>query len=150
MQVVEMARDHGPEFSILTGQIAIKLWPDLEATIEKALAFAYDDATAEQVLAKVLLEELYLLVITRDNKIQATATLERVQRKSGATLHCMTLGGDDLESWVDQFIDTWKVLAADLQCDRISIKGRAGWQRYAKAKGFKHMYTIMYQEVTEK
>lgn len=142
-------QDPEPAFAILAPADAIALWPEIREHFEAALGFAHDRTTPEHVLARVLTGDLYLLVVSSADFLVASFTFERVQNRDGYTLHCMTLAGEDMESWVDQFLDIWKQLAAELGCSRISIKGRAGWQKFALKKGFKHQYTIMYQEVQQ-
>lgn len=141
-------QDPRPEFAIIQAEDAVALWPEIKLHFEKALEYGHDGTKPEHVLARVLTGDLYLLVVTNGGEILASFTFERCSSKDGgSTLHCMTLAGIDMDQWVDGFIDVWKRLARELQCDRISIKGRKGWQRFALKKGFKHQFTIMYQEL---
>lgn len=148
MSVIQVREEEAePQFAVIPADKAFEMWPYINEHFDRALEHAYDNLPAEHVLARVLTGELYLMVVTRDADIVASFTFERVQNRAGATLHCMTLAGEDVDWWVDPFIATWKKLAREMGCNRISIKGRRGWERYAREKGFKHMYTIMHQEL---
>ena len=131
------------EFASLTPQQTVQYWPVLGPIIDRALENDYDQTTSHQVLGKILVNELTLIVVQKDGKIIAAMTIEYVNFKE-KICHCMTFSGDDMEGWVDEFIDIWRKLGAEIGCRYLSIKGRKGWQRYAKRFGFKHAYTQMY------
>lgn len=126
-----------------------ELWPQVEPYIARALEHDYDGMTTNQVLGRLLMQQLDLIMVTRYDQLVACMTLEPVQRNK-RILHCMTFAGDDMEGWVDDFMAYWKEIAKKLDCQYISIKGRKGWERYAaKRFGFTHAYTQMFYEIKE-
>lgn len=119
-------------------------WPGVELMVERAMEHSFSDTTTDDILARLVDGSLMMIVITREERPISVMCLEFVERLSGRTCHCMILAGESMETWIDQWMVTWWQVAADYGCDKISIKGRPGWARYAKRRyGFKHQYTVM-------
>lgn len=137
------------EVALIPADMVAGYWSNVEEYARRALEFAFDGMTVETVLERIVKGNLILVVCTVNGEIKASMTIEVCELPVGRIAHCMTLAGDDLESWVDEFVDTWKSIGKALNCDYITIKGRAGWERYARKYGFKHMYTNMYLKLEE-
>lgn len=135
------------EVAAVHPDLAKKLWPDLEQHADAALKHAFDGATPNQVLEAIMAGRLLLLVMTVNDEIYASATFELSEHCNGKTLHCLTIGGEYMEFWIEEFMHVFKRLARELDCKYITFKGREGWARYARKLGFKHYYTQMIQEV---
>lgn len=136
-------------FSVIDPSSAVAMWPDISHFADDALEFAFDGMKAEDVLSWIVSGRLVLVVLTRDQEIIASMTLEIVERDHEKICHCLTFAGDDLESWIDQWLDIWETIARELGCQKITIKGREGWARYARRLGFQHMYTSMFRDLRE-
>lgn len=148
MRVYEAKHDNGSvQVAAIPADLALEYWSNVEDYARRALEFAFDGMTVETVLDRIVRGNLILIVVTVEGKIKASMTIELVDLPIGRIAHCMTLGGEDLESWVDEFVETWKLLGEALGADYITIKGRAGWERYARKFGFQHMYTNMYLKI---
>lgn len=125
-----------------------EVWPSVKQFAKDALRHAFDDMTARDLLEMILLGELLLVVIKQDQQTLGIAAFEISGSSKGDYLHCMIFAGDDMSTWVDQFMALWHMLARHYGCRWISIKGRKGWDRYAsKRYGFEHCYTVMRKEV---
>ena len=122
---------------------AYQMWPDIGEYVDRALAYSHDDTTQFNIMAGILNERMICAVITIDHEIQGVGILEVAQLRNHRVLHCPIFSGDDLESWVEEWMDVWVAIARELKCDRVTIKGRQGWARYAKRFGFEHQYTMM-------
>ena len=145
MRIYEAREESGSvQVAAIPAELAEEFFPNVEEYAIRALNHAYDGMTVETLIKRIIEGNLILVVVTVEGEIRASMTVELCEIPMGRIAHCMTLSGDDLESWVDEFIDTWKALGEALDCDAITIKGRAGWERYARRYGFKHMYTNMY------
>lgn len=140
-------RDKGTMISVIDNDTAIGLWPTIGEHFKRSLEAAHDDMTEHTLLAMTLDGRLIPLVICHDDVIVGSALLEIATFKTKRVLHCIHFAGDEMELWVDEWMETWKALARELGCNVISIKGREGWARYARKHGFKHTYTIMHLEV---
>ncbi len=136
-------------FSIIEPESAVKMWPDIEHFANEALEFAFDGMKTEDLLSWIVTGRLVLVVLTRDQEIIASMTLEIVEHEHEKICHCLTFAGEDLESWVEQWLDIWEMIARELGCQKITIKGREGWARYARRHGFQHMYTSMFRDIRE-
>ena len=130
-------------FSAVPPERARDLWPSIEHHAEMALSHAFDDMKPEHILGWILKDVLVLVIVTIDDKITASMTLEMVETKRGKICHIMTLGGSDMETWVDEWLKVWIAIAREQGADWITIKGREGWARFARRRGFEHEYTQM-------
>jgi len=150
MKVLEAKNDDGGVVvAAIPADLALEYWENVEEYAARALEHAYDGMTVETVLERIVDGRLILVVITVGGVIKASMTIEICQIPMGKIAHCMTLSGDDLESWVDEYIEIWTKLGEALGCEYITIKGRAGWEKYARRYGFKHMYTNMALKIGE-
>ena len=149
MKILEAQIDQEPvKVCAVPAELAGEYWPNVERFATMALEHAADDMSTNDILERIVDGSLILVVVTdEDDQPIASMTLEIVNKPTGRICHCMTLAGVDLEKWVETYIRVWRAVAVELQCDRITIKGRAGWSKYAKRHGFKHQYTIMSLEV---
>jgi hypothetical protein len=145
MKIMEAQIDRNPVRVVaVPGHMAQEYWPNVERFANQALEYACDGMTVQTVLEMIVDGRLILIVVTDANDEPiASMTFEVVQQARRKICHCMTLGGDDLEQWVETFVGVWRAVALELGCDAVTIKGRAGWERYAKRFGFEHQYTIM-------
>lgn len=148
MNVLKLAIDNEPyKFVSMTPKNVLKVWDAVEPHIEQALEHAFDDMTPTQVLGMILTDRLNLVLVTKGPEVVASMTFELCEYASGKVCHIMTVGGDDMEQWVDEFVEVWKAIGIETGCSHLSIKGRAGWARYARKHGFKHSYTYMRLEL---
>ena len=136
-------------FGVVDSDNVLRIWDDVEPIIARALQHDYDNMTTNQILARILLNDLTLVLVESNGSIVACMTLEYVQRVQ-RICHCMTFAGDDMANWVDEFIDTWREIGRETGCKYLSIKGRKGWERYsARRYGFTHAYTQMYLDIED-
>ena len=148
MNVIKLAVDNEPyQFCTIAPEDVLKVWPECEPHVEKALQHAYDDMTPTQVLGMILTNRLQLVLVTKGSQVVASMTFEICEYASGKVCHIMTVSGDDMEQWVNEFVGVWKAIGIETGCSYLSIKGREGWARYAKKHGFKHGYTYMRLEL---
>ncbi len=131
-------------FAMIDPTNARELWPEIEQHAQMALEFAFDSMTAEHVLQWIVSGRLILVVITVDGAIKASLTIEICDNDDARLCHIMTIGGENMEAWVHDWLPIWKAIGQEMGADYITIKGRAGWARYARRYGnFEHMYTQM-------
>ena len=125
-------------------------WPEVEHFVDMAMQHSYGDMTTKDVLERVASGNLLMLVAMVGDEIRACFCLELVERFTGKTCHCMILAGSGIDDWIDTWMACWREVALQYGCDRLTIKGRPGWARYAKHKfGFKHLYTVMSLDIDE-
>lgn len=148
MNTLKLAIDNEPyTFCSISTADVLKVWQQVEPHVERALEHAFDDMTPTQVLGMLLTEKLSLVLVTKGDVVIASMTFEICEFAAGKVCHIMTVGGDDLETWVEEFVEIWKAIGRETGCSHLSIKGRKGWERYARKHGFKHSYTYMRLEL---
>ena len=123
--------------------LAYDIWPDVEEYATAALTHAYDGMTEEYILTRIIEGRLLLVLMTMGDKICAAATLEIATNKKGRALHCLTMGGENMDGWIHDYMQVWKRIAKENGCKYLTFKGREGWARYARRLGFEHQYTQM-------
>lgn len=145
MRILEAQIDKSPvKVVAVPAELAREYWPNVERFASMALEHAADQMSTGAILERIIDGKLILIVVTDETDSPvASMTLEIVDQPRGRICHCMTLGGEDLEQWVATYIEVWRAVALELECDYLTIKGRAGWEKYATRHGFKHQYTIM-------
>ena len=137
------------KFAVVPSHLVEGIWDSVKRFVISALEFCYDDTTEYDLKQSIINNILLLVVITDNDKIVSSVTIEVSQLNGVKVCHIMTLGGEDIDSWINQFMRVWKAIAREQGCDFISMKGRPGWSRYAKKHGFTHQYTQMIQDIRE-
>ncbi len=94
-------------FALVEAESVLGVWDEVEPIVRRALDHDYDGMTTNQVLARILLGDLSLLIVTLQGEIIAVMTFEEVSRHE-KILHCMTFSGDKMADWVEGFMEIWK------------------------------------------
>jgi len=69
------------------------------------------------------------------------------QRKMVNLLYC---GGDDLEGWHEEMLDTLEKHMWENDCRGLEVVGRYGWQRFLKKHGWEARYVVCEKIFDEK
>ncbi len=149
MNILTQHEKHNIGFVAVAPQNARAIWPSIEHHASAALKHSTDGMTTKQILEWIVQDRLILVVITRNNKIAASATMEMAANLNGKSCHIITMGGDDMDDWLEQFIEVWEKVAIEQGADYLTMKGRKGWQRATKPFGFEHEYTQMKKDLRE-
>ena len=100
---------------------------------------------------RMSVDQLYELIESRDaqlwvcydNKIRAVATTEIVKYPSMKVVRSITLTGENMDDWLDVFIDTVSAWAKELGCEGIETGGRMGWKKVLQKRGFENPQIFM-------
>lgn len=135
------------KFAVVPSHLVNDIWDSVKRFVISALEFCYDDTDEFDLKQAIINNKLLLVVITDNDKIVSSVTIEVSELRGKKVCHIFTLGGEDIDTWINQFMEVWRAIALEQNCDFISMKGRPGWQRYAKKHGFTHQYTQMIQDI---
>lgn len=109
--------------------------------IEAALCYGQDSHTFDDVVGKVLRNEVHFY--PQDNSFVIMELHRYPQYK---VYHCFLAGGDMAEIIA---VHPWMLAnAKQLDCKYVSIAGRIGWERALKNHGWKKQFTVLRKEVT--
>jgi len=118
------------------------IWIQVSPLLEKALNKNPGDIDLELVRERLESGEYLLMCAIENDKILASFAVELVNEKR-KTANIVLCGGERMDDWLDQFMDTIKPLVRDQGCEAITIMGRAGWQRKMKPYGFSETARIL-------
>ncbi len=117
-------------------------WLQVEPLLSKGLAFNNGDITTEETYDRIS-DGTYLLVCSMlGNEIQAAFAVELVTNHR-KTCNIVLAGGQDIDSWLDDFMDTIRSLAKEQGAEALTIMGRKGWARKMKPYGFHETARIL-------
>ena len=108
--------------------------------IEKALAFADNSHSFDDIAERVLLNSLDMYVL--DNSILLCETSVYPNHKA----YHVYLGGGDLEEMLDAQ-DMIEREARLRDCKYVSMTGRLGWKPHFETRGWKHSLSIYKKEL---
>jgi hypothetical protein len=113
------------------------LWDRVEPIIQRVIDRAPRDLDMGKTYDHLINGRHLLVIITRGTEIVAACTMDVKTTDTGEkVLYLPIVGGDDLESWVEPFLEVAKGVARDYGCTRIRGTGRAGWARKLKKHGW--------------
>lgn len=124
---------------------ALKLWPEMEPLVARALAYdIYATTTPDKLRAQV--ETGYARVLAcfdGPQLISATVTQLYKNINDERILHIVCTAGTNADEWLGVLHEKCKEIAADQDCAAITLAGRPGWVRKLKQYGYKTDQVIM-------
>ncbi len=113
------------------------VWKDVEGILDKAVDTIEDKSKVIDILTGVY-EGMYVLwvVLDDDDKIVAAFTTRLIVYPRRKALAVDWVGGTQMKEWEDQWVETMKRYANELDCSHIEGYGRKGWGRALKKYGF--------------
>ncbi len=119
-----------------------RVWLDVAPMLEKALNKNPGDINLSDVRERIESGEYLILCAVDNDKILASFAVEMIieRRKTANIVLC---GGEKMDDWLSEFMDTLKPLVKGQGCEAITIMGRAGWQRKMKPFGFSETARIL-------
>jgi hypothetical protein len=121
------------------------LWDDIKPHIDRVVALAEDEISTQSMYERAKNGEILVIIICRDTDIVAALTLEVRTFDTGVkALYVPVVGGNEMESWLDQFLNVAKAIAKDFGCTQLrGIAVRKGWLRILQSKGWDEVCTII-------
>ena len=103
-------------------------WPELVGYIERAQQRGPTDSTTEQLMERCANDPMWRLV-----RIDGGAMIVNLNPPD---LHVASIGGAPPPGWLDDVVYWLKCAVKATGMDRITLKGRKGWQRRLRPLGF--------------
>lgn len=124
-----------------------ELWMEIHPFIKMGCDYSAGELDPDDVYEMINEGYVVPIVMKDQGEIAAVITMEMTETKSGKTMFLMTAGGDNIDVWLDEFLDVADNIAKEQGCDKMAIKGRPGWVRKLKTHGFEHKYTILERDI---
>lgn len=126
------------------------LWDQIVPMLELPIEHSNGELSVEGMYERIMDDQMLVLTIYVENKLSACVTVEKKEFATGkTTLNCTTVGGSDMNEWMDQLNDVLEGLAKDYGCEEIYIVGRPGWERMLKKLNYKKIHTVVSRKVGE-
>ena len=124
------------------------VWKDVEGILDKAVDTIKDKSKVIDIL-KGVFDGIYVLwvVLDDDDRIVAAFTTRLVAYPRRKALAVDWVGGTQMKEWEDQWVETMKRYANELDCSHIEGYGRKGWGRALKKYGYYPEYIAYRMEL---
>lgn len=121
----------------------INTWPRVREWLNEANAISEGEVTEEVMLANLLLGRWILVTIKDDLDITiAACTCDISTFASGKRVLLVgTIGGSQIENWLDDLHAELTDVAEKLNVDAVYINGRPGWEKILKKYNFRKIYS---------
>jgi len=125
-----------------------EVWDNCKKYIEMGNNKSKQEMTIDDIYERLLKAEMQLwLVFNEDAKIKSVLTTEVVIYPRMKTCRIVTLGGRELDIWVEQFLDVLEEWAIENDCVAMETACRRGFIKKLEKFGYEHTYTILTKEL---
>lgn len=127
------------------------VWPICKEYIDLGNSKSRDEMDVEDIYDRLLHTQMQLwLVFDENSEVISCLTTEVILYPQKKTCRIVTLGGKDLDLWVDKFLDTLEEWAIQAGCEAIETSCRKGFIKKLEKFGYEHTYTVLGKELTTK
>jgi len=134
--------------SVVPPQMVPLVWDKAEPLIQRGAERAPDDISIDKTYNKLITGSQLLILITKGTEVIAVNVLDTKTTDAGVKyLFIHITAGDELESWVAQFLEVAKAIAKEYGCKKIRGTGRPGWARKLKQYGWEASHQTVECEV---
>lgn len=118
-------------------------WPDIEAALDEKPELWNTDYTKDGIRSGILNETMQAWVISEDEKIRVVFMTQRfVSQKNELTLYIFWLYGSGLPRLLPSVVEALRSFAIKLECTKVLITGRKGFERLLKPYGMEYKYSV--------
>ena len=124
------------------------VWDKCKEYIELGNNKSKQEMNIEDIYEKLLVAEMQLwIVYDEEANIKSVLTTEIVIYPRMKTCRIVTLGGEGMDIWVEQFLDILEEWAIDNDCVAMETACRKGFIKKLEKFGYEHTYTILTKEL---
>jgi hypothetical protein len=121
-----------------------KVWPKVEPILKRVVK-PRTGYTTDHVLVELQLRKWQLWVIGNFDAVVTTCIQVRPLHK---VLWVPFIAGNNMDSWLDDWLKVQDAFAKENECIAIEFAGRKGWQRELRNRDYKPMWVILRKELT--
>ncbi len=126
-----------------------EVWLECEPYIEMGNGKSRDEMSVMDIYARLSEARMQLwLVFDDDKEIISVLTTEIIEYPRKTTCRIVTLGGQDLDLWVEQLLETLEEWALENGCVAMETICRKGFTKKLEKFGYENAYTVLVKELT--
>ena len=126
-----------------------EVWLECEPYIEMGNDKSRDEMSVMDIYARLSEARMQLWLIFDDDKeIISVLTTEIIEYPRKTTCRIVTLGGQDLDLWVEQLLETLEEWALENGCVAMETVCRKGFIKKLERFGYENAYTVLVKELT--
>jgi hypothetical protein len=108
-----------------------------------------DEMSVMDIYERLSQARMQLWLIFNDNKeIVSVLTTEIIEYPQKTMCRIVTLGGKDLDIWVEEWLDTIEAWALEKGCVAMETVCRKGFIKKLERFGYENAYTVLVKELT--
>ena len=120
------------------------VWDRCKKFIEMGNNKSQQEMNVDDIYEKLLTTDMQLwMVFSEDAEIVSVLTTEVVLYPRMKTCRIVTLGGKDMDDWVEQFLEVLEEWALDNNCVAMETACRKGFIKKLEKYGYEYTYTIL-------
>ena len=126
-----------------------EVWEECEPYIAMGNGKSRDEMSVMDIYERLSQARMQLWLIFNDNKeIVSVLTTEIIEYPHNTMCRIVTLGGKDLDIWVEEFLDTIEAWALEKGCVAMETVCRKGFIKKLERFGYENAYTVLVKELT--
>jgi len=126
-----------------------EVWEKCEPYIEMGNGKSRDEMSVMDIYARLSEARMQLWLIFDDDKeIISVLTTEIIEYPRKTTCRIVTLGGQDLDLWVEELLETLEEWALEKNCVAMETVCRKGFIKKLERFGYENAYTVLVKELT--
>ena len=127
------------------------VWSDCEKYIELGNSKSQEEMSVQDIYENCKDKDMQLwIVFNEDKDIEAVLTTQVIDYPQKRVCRIVTLGGLNMEDWVDTVLETLEEWAEQQSCHSMETVCRKGFIKKLKSFGYEHTYTILGKELSTK
>jgi len=126
-----------------------EVWEDCEPYIAMGNGKSRDEMSVTDIYERLSEARMQLwLVFNEDKDIISVLTTEIIDYPRKTVCRIVTLGGKDLDIWVEDWLETIEAWALENDCVAIETVCRKGFIKKLERFGYENAYTVLVKELT--
>ncbi len=126
-----------------------EVWEDCEPYKEMGNGKSRDEMSVEDIYKRLSEARMQLwLVFNEDREIISVLTTEIIDYPRKTVCRIVTLGGKDLDIWVQDWLETIEAWALENDCVAMETVCRKGFIKKLERFGYENAYTVLVKELT--
>jgi hypothetical protein len=125
-----------------------EVWEECEPYIEMGNGKSRDEMSVMDIYERLSEARMQLWLIFNDKKeIVSVLTTEIIEYPQKTMCRIVTLGGKDLDIWVEEWLDTIEAWALEKGCVAMETVCRKGFIKKLERFGYENAYTVLVKEL---
>lgn len=126
-----------------------EVWEDCEPYIEMGNGKSRDEMSVMDIYKRLSEARMQLWLVFNENReIISVLTTEIIDYPRKTVCRIVTLGGKDLDIWVQDWLETIEAWALENDCVAMETVCRKGFIKKLEKFGYENAYTVLVKELT--